>query len=47
VFGDFDVVGIVLFPCEADPVLIIDADALLALSVSLQRLQLVAVLAPE
>jgi hypothetical protein len=42
VFGDFDVMGCFLFPREADPVLIVDAQAVLPAPVSLQCFQAVA-----
>src|SRR5450432_751720 len=42
VFGDFDVMGILLFPGETDPVLIVDTEAVPALPLSLQRFQPVA-----
>jgi len=34
VFGDFDVMGTILFPSKADSVLIVDPDALLSLAIS-------------
>jgi len=34
IFGDFDIVGKTLLPSKADPVLLIDADAELTLSLA-------------
>src|SRR5258708_5889836 len=42
VFRDFDVMGSFLFPGKADPVLIIEAQAVLALAISAQRFEVVA-----
>jgi len=42
VFGDFDVMGNILFPGEADSVLIVDPDTVLPFAVSLQGLQSIA-----
>ena len=39
VVGDFDFVGLAICPAEAKPVLVVDADAMLALAVSFKCLQ--------
>jgi hypothetical protein len=42
VFRDFDVMGMLLFPFEANPVLIVDTDAVLAFPIPCQRFQAIA-----
>jgi hypothetical protein len=39
VFGDFDVIGTIFLPGKADPVLIVDPDAVLPLPVAAQSLK--------
>jgi hypothetical protein len=39
VIGDFDIMGVSVFPAEADPPLLVDADAELAVAISLQRFE--------
>ncbi len=42
VVGDFRIVGILTIPAEAEPELVVDTDAMLAFSVSLECLEVVA-----
>jgi hypothetical protein len=42
VFGDFDIMGSVLFPGKADSILIVDSDAVLSVAISLESLQAIA-----
>ncbi len=42
VVGDFDLEGLATFPAETKSVLIVDADGVLALSVSFERVELIA-----
>jgi hypothetical protein len=42
VFGDFDVIGSILFPGKTDSILIVDPDAVLSRAVSLKGLQSIA-----
>jgi hypothetical protein len=39
VVGDFNVVRMLIAPCEADPILIVDSDAVLPITVALQRFE--------
>jgi hypothetical protein len=42
VIGNFNLEGIAITPCEADSVLVVDPDAVLSCSVTLERFQVIA-----
>jgi hypothetical protein len=42
VVSDFDLAGIAVLPTKADPILVIDANTVLAFSVPLERLEMIA-----
>ena len=41
IIGDFDFVGVLAVPAEADAILVIDSDAVLAPPVAFERLQVI------